>query len=138
MTPEQVRLVKQSYLWLAPVSGEASRMFYDRLFEIAPELRGLFKSDMRSQGRKLMATLNTLVNSIDLLETLRPALRELARKHERYGVKVEDFAPFREALIWMLRERLGKAFLPETEAAWRQAYAEIADILTDEMGAEAA
>ena len=35
----------------------AAGMFYGRLFEIAPEVRPLFKGDMAEQGRKLMATL---------------------------------------------------------------------------------
>jgi len=36
MTPEQIKLVQQSFSKLAPTSDQAAVMFYDRLFEVAP------------------------------------------------------------------------------------------------------
>ena len=46
-----------------PISQAAAGMFYGRLFEIAPEVKPLFKGDMAEQGRKLMATLAVVVGS---------------------------------------------------------------------------
>lgn len=51
-TPQQSRLVKQSFAKLAPIAGEAADLFYGRLFEIAPQLRPLFKEDIKAQGAK--------------------------------------------------------------------------------------
>ena len=36
MTPDQVKLVQESFAKVAPISDQAAVMFYDRLFEIAP------------------------------------------------------------------------------------------------------
>ena len=36
MTPDQVKLVQQSFAKVAPISETAAVLFYDRLFEIAP------------------------------------------------------------------------------------------------------
>ncbi len=36
MTPDQVTLVQQSFAKVAPISEQASVIFYDRLFEVAP------------------------------------------------------------------------------------------------------
>ena len=36
MTPEQVRLVQESFAKVAPIADQAAIMFYDRLFELAP------------------------------------------------------------------------------------------------------
>ena len=51
MTPQDVDLVQSTY------EGPAHRlaapaMFYDRLFEIAPEVRPLFKGDMGEGGQQ--------------------------------------------------------------------------------------
>jgi nitric oxide dioxygenase len=45
MTPQQVAQVQQSFAFVAPIAGEAAALFYDRLFEIAPQLRPLFRGD---------------------------------------------------------------------------------------------
>ena len=51
MTPEQVKLVQESYKSVAPIAGTAADLFYDRLFLIAPQARTLFPDDLRSRRR---------------------------------------------------------------------------------------
>jgi len=47
-TPQQqVQLVKQSFAKIAPIVEQAADLFYGRLFEIAPQLRPLFKGDIK-------------------------------------------------------------------------------------------
>src|SRR5262245_2973628 len=46
MTPEQVTYVQDSFAKVQPIAGQAADMFYDRLFEIAPEVRALFPGDL--------------------------------------------------------------------------------------------
>ena len=41
MTPEQVALVQQSFAQVVPIADQAAEMFYDRLFEVAPDGRCL-------------------------------------------------------------------------------------------------
>jgi hypothetical protein len=36
MTPDQIKLVQQSFSKVAPISEQAAVIFYDRLFEVAP------------------------------------------------------------------------------------------------------
>ena len=67
-------------------------MFYGRLFEIAPEVKPLFKGDMAEQGRKLMATLAVVVGALHNLPTILPAASTLAKKHVDYGVKPSHYA----------------------------------------------
>ena len=57
MTPDQVKLVQQSFAKVAPISETAAVLFYDRLFEIAPTVRAMFPADMTEQRKKLMAML---------------------------------------------------------------------------------
>lgn len=133
MTPDQVKLIRESFAKVAPVSDRLAALFYQRLFEIAPEVRPLFKSDIEQQGRKFMATLTVAVSSLDRFETLKPALRALARQHAHLGVHNDYYRPLGEALIWALQEGLGESFGEAAREAWEAAYA----LLANTMKAEA-
>ncbi len=69
MTPDQVKLVQQSFAKVAPIADQAAVIFYDRLFEVAPQVKAMFPADMTEQRKKLMATLSVVVNGLGNLET---------------------------------------------------------------------
>ncbi len=102
MTPDQIQLVQSSFANVLPIADDAAALFYSRLFEIAPEVKPLFKSDISQQGRKLMATLGVVVNGLTHLEAIVPAAEALAVNHLSYGVKAEHYVPVGEALLWTL------------------------------------
>ncbi|WP_374544559.1 globin family protein [Rhodoblastus sp.] len=129
MTSEEVKLIQDSFAKVGPISDQAAELFYGRLFEIAPQVRPLFKGDMRDQGRKLMATLAIAVGSLEKFDQLQPALEALARRHAGYGVRDEHYAPVGEALIWTLQQGLGESFNDATRDAWLAAYGAIADTM---------
>ncbi|MCC7253633.1 globin family protein [Hyphomicrobium sp.] len=131
MTPDQIALVRTSFDKVRPISEEAARLVYARLFEIAPEVRPLFKGDMAEQGRKLIATLAVVVNGIDDLPTLKPAVERLGRRHVSYGVTSQHFGPVGAALIWTLEQGLGADFTPEVRAAWLDAYGILAAVMQE-------
>lgn len=122
LTDQQITLVQESWEKVVPIADKAAELFYGRLFEIAPEVKQLFKSDMTEQGRKLMAMLNTAVNSLNDLEAIVPAVQESGRKHVDYGVKDEDYDKVAEALLWTLGQGLGEAFTDEVKEAWTAVY----------------
>ncbi len=53
----QKQLVQNSFKKVAPIADDAAAIFYAKLFEYDPKLKALFKSDLRSQGKKLMMIL---------------------------------------------------------------------------------
>ena len=122
MTSQQIELIQQSFAKVVPISEKAAAMFYGRLFEIAPETKALFRSDMAEQGRKLMATLSAVVNALANLDAILPAASALAKRHVSYGVKASHYAPVGAALFWTLEKGLGSAWTPELAAAWTAAY----------------
>jgi nitric oxide dioxygenase len=122
MTPTQVALVQSSFEKVAPIADAAAALFYERLFQIAPDVRPPFKSDMKEQGQKLMATLGTVVRSLDRLDAVLPAAKALAVQHTKYGVEPQHYEPVGSALLWTLQQGLGEDFTPETAEAWRTAY----------------
>ena len=122
MTPEQIELVKSSWGKVEPIAEQAAELFYGKLFELNSELKSLFKSDMKEQGRKLMVMLNTAVNSLDKLEAIVPAVQEMGRRHVAYGVKDEDYDTVGEALLWTLEQGLGEGFTADVKEAWVDTY----------------
>jgi nitric oxide dioxygenase len=123
MTPAQVSEVQTSFARVAPIADQAAELFYGRLFEIAPEVRPLFKADLKGQGRKLMGTLAVVVKGLDDLPALLPAVQALARKHVGYGVSPAHYAPVGAALLWTLQQGLGDGFTAEVEDGWSAACA---------------
>jgi nitric oxide dioxygenase len=132
MTPEQAKAVQVSFAKVVPIADTAAGLFYDRLFEIAPEVEPLFRGDMAEQGRKLMRTLAAVVNGLGNFETILPAASALAKNHVAYGVKASHYAPVGEALLWTLERGLGADWTPELHNAWSAAYATLANFMIGE------
>jgi hemoglobin-like flavoprotein len=129
MTPKQIALVQDSFAKVAPISDQAAILFYDRLFEIAPQVQAMFPTDMTEQRRKLMATLAVVVNGLNNLETILPAASALATRHVSYGAKAEHYPVVGAALLWTLEKGLGDAWTPEVAEAWTAAYATLSGFM---------
>jgi len=122
MTPKQVMLLQQSFANVAPIAGQVAIMFYDRLFELAPQVKVIFPADMTEQRQKLMATLAVVVNGLSNLQSVLPAASALAKRHIAYGAKPEHYPVVGSALLWTLEKCLGDAWTPEVAEAWTVAY----------------
>ena len=128
-TPQQVQLVKQSFAKVAPIADQAADLFYGRLFEIAPQVRPLFKGDIKAQGRKLMSTIAFAVGHLQNLPELVPAVRDLSRRHAGYGVKDEHYDVVADVLLWTLEKGIGPDFTPDVKDAWVAVYEVLADAM---------
>ena len=126
MTPEQIQLVRLSFVKVMDIKAAAGRMFYDRLFKIAPEVRPMFKNDIGAQADKLMETLGVAISALKNPAALSPILAQLARRHVNYGVRDEHYDKVGEALLWTLENGLGEGFTPEVKKAWADLYSQVA------------
>lgn len=122
MDRETIVLVQISLKNIAPIADEVGTMFYARLFETHPELRPLFAEDIAPQSKKLVQMLAMVVNGLHRLNALKPAIEDLARRHEDYGVVPGHYPVVGETLIWTLEHALGDAFTPDVKRAWIIAY----------------
>ncbi|MEZ0222875.1 globin family protein [Tardiphaga sp. 1201_B9_N1_1] len=132
MNASDVALVQDSFKKVAPISDVAAELFYGRLFEVAPQVKPMFRGDMKEQGRKLMATLGVVVTGLTRLETVLPAASALAKQHVAYGVKAEHYPIVGGALLWTLEKGLGDAWTPELAAAWTAAYGTLSGYMISE------
>lgn len=131
MTPQQVELVKNSWIQVIPFADTAADLFYTKLFELDASLRGLFPTDLSEQKKKLMATLGRVVASLDNLPAVVPAVQALGQKHVGYGVKPEHYATVGSALLATLAAGLGPAFTPEVQDAWTVAYGTLSGVMIE-------
>ena len=122
---QQKRALRTSWAQVALDPMFASQLFYGRLFQQRPELRKMFGADMTAQGRKLMDTLNFVVDHLDKSEVLEKPVRELGLRHQGYGVEPSDYEDVGGALIWAFQNILQGDFRVETEEAWSAAYTQI-------------
>ena len=104
MTPEQVKLVQDTFAAVRPIAPQAAAMFYDRLFTIAPDVRSLFPTDLMEQKKKLIAMIGTAVGNLHQLERIVPVVQDLGRRHATYGVRSLHYQSVGEAA------ELGTAF----------------------------
>jgi hemoglobin-like flavoprotein len=129
VNPETIALVRASWAKVEPISEQAAGLFYGRLFEVYPEVRPMFKGDMKKQGNKLVVMLSTAVNALDDLDPLIPAIKKMGARHARYGVHDDDYEKVADALLWTLGQGLGDDFTPEVKSAWVGVYSALADTM---------
>lgn len=132
MTPDQVKLVQQSFAEVTPIADQAAVMFYDRLFEVAPSVKAMFPPDLSEQRKKLMATLAVVVNGLSNLESVLPAASALAIRHVSYGAKPEHYPVVGSALLWTLEKGLGEGWTVEVADAWTAAYGTLSGFMISE------
>lgn len=138
MTPEQVALVQQGFEKVPPVQEQFTAAFYQRLFELNPALRSLFKTDLREQGKKLAASLALVVRSLNAPEAIIPAVQAMGKRHVNYGVKAEDYATVGQALLDTLASQLKADFTPQAKEAWAAAYGVLATVMKEAAYGKAA
>jgi len=129
MKVDQIKLVQETFDKVRPISEEAAKLFYNRLFELDPSLKSLFKGDMKTQGKMLMQMLDYAVTGLDRLDTIILTIQNLGIRHASYGVKDEYYETVGEALLWTLEQGLGKDFTPDVKDAWVEAYKLLSDTM---------
>ena len=122
LSTDDIERVRNSFDRIWPISSQTAGLFYDRLFEIAPEVRPLFRRDIDEQKRKFIATLAVIVGSLDDHSKLVSLTGNLARQHGEFGVRPAHYSMVGEALLWSLERGLGDKWTPSVAASWSKAY----------------
>lgn len=126
LSSEQLALVAETSDLLQQPDERLSSVFYDRLFEIAPDVRSLFPKDMAPQRRKFVDTLVALLSHASEPGSFKETLAGLAQRHVRYGALPEHYGPVGNALLFALEDRLGDRFTANVKLAWTLLYLDLA------------
>ena len=141
MTPAQLRLLQRSFAKIEPMADQFGAIFYARLFTIAPEIRPLFRTDLKAQQSKFMKVIKEVVELhlraiVSLPVTAEASGRAVlpgafwsGKLHAAYGVRTEDYVIMKSALVWALDKTLGAEATDEVKGAWSAAY----DIVVNAM-----
>lgn len=115
-------LVQKSFAQLQPYLDLFACAFYDALFAQHPHVRFMFSGDQGEQRRKLAAMLTTMVKGLDRMESAKPAIWALGRRHVHYGVRPIDYAIFWNVLLMTLEAFLQENFTSDVQKAWKAFY----------------
>ncbi len=133
MEKKTIELVQGSFNKVAPIAETAAAIFYNRLFELDPNLKKIFPSDneeaMKGQGNKLMTMLASAVAGLNDLEKLVPVLENLGKRHVEYKVEPSHYDTVGTALLDTLSIGLKEEFTPEVKQAWTDVYITMATVM---------
>lgn len=122
LTTEQTLRLRKSFALVERQSNVAALVFYQRLFELNPALRQLFKNNIEDQARKLIDMLGAALSLLEKPAELDATLEALGARHLAYGVKTDHYDTVGEALITMLESTQKASFTPEVRADWNELY----------------
>lgn len=127
MTPEQIALVQESAQRLAPQHAALSVAFYTRLFERAPQVRGMFPDDMAAQERKFVDSLDAIVAAIPDFDAFASRTRALGRTHRQHHVASAHYAVAGGVLLEVVAEADDEHWDSALAEAWTTAYDLVAE-----------
>jgi len=127
MTPHQINLIRSSWAKVNEMDVVAvGNLFYNKIFEMAPAARQMFKGSIAEQSRKVFSMLNYVISKLDKLEDIISEVEKLAKRHAGYGVKEEHYTVVGNALLWTLEKGLGEYWNEELKQAWTDCYSTLA------------
>jgi small-conductance mechanosensitive channel/hemoglobin-like flavoprotein len=129
ISPEQVHIIQHTWSLVKPIADDVARLFYDRLFQLDPSLKPMFRTDPKAQHAKLIGMLCIIVRGIGNLDNLIGTVQDLGMRHVNYAVRDEHYDTVGAALLWTLEQGLGKEWTPEAQAAWVAAYGVLASVM---------
>ncbi len=146
MTPQQARLLAESFSKIENRLYELGSLVHRRLFEISPESRRLFKGDMEEQALKMARVFGEFARlqrrSQHFMpvtgkagEVIIPGIGSLGARHEiNYGVRSKHFGHMREALLYAIKSLLGRDYNDEIGLAWSEAFDMLANSMQKHAG----
>ena len=137
MTQKQIELVKSSWSLVSAIDPIiVGDLFYNRLFEIAPQVKHMFRNPIPEQSKKLIAMINYVIIKLDKLEDIIGEVGKLAQRHTNYGVKPEHYTIVGSALIWTLGKGLGEFWNDELKEAWIECYTILSNAMISAANSE--
>lgn len=123
-----VKLLRESFELIAVNKQQFAQDFYNRLFNVCPQVQALFsKSDMQQQETALMGAIAGVIAGIEKGENVAPALHKLGAKHTSYNVLPEHYPLVGNAQIETFQQHLQGKFTPVIQQSWLEAYSVISE-----------
>ncbi len=139
MLQKKIELVKATWSYVETLDPViVGGLFYGRLFDIAPEVRSMFRGEIPEQSKKLISMIGYVISKLDKLEDIIGEVGKLAQRHNSYGVKPEHYAIVGDALIWTLEQGLGEHWNKNARSAWIECYTILSEAMINSAAADKA
>lgn len=128
-SPAVIEAVQASCAAVAARPVRLAEEFYANLFEMAPQVRGMFPADMTGQMQTMTDVLLGAIAQIATRDTaeLEVTLQRLGATHRtRYGVESAHYLYIGHALTRAVREVAGPAYSGALSSSWIAVYQWIA------------
>jgi hemoglobin-like flavoprotein len=129
MNNETISVLRTSFDRIAARKADVATIFYERLFQVAPSVRPMFKNDLLGQQQKLMTSLVQIVQWVDQPDQLTRYLTNMGSRHVGYGAQPEHYDAVGSVLLWTFEQVLGTDFTPEVRQAWTEAYGAVSQLM---------
>ena len=130
--PDPSLVVQETLGWILSPEARFAEVFYRRLFELAPQVKSLFRGNMEKQGQMLGHMIEGVVYASSRPENLVLGLQSLGRQHASYGVSREHYAFVRRALLDTIQDVLGDKYAPDVARAWEVTIDSILHLMSGE------
>ena len=105
MTFDEIDLVQRAWSRISLFSNAFVREIYQELFRLDERLETMFSLTDDRLIDKVAQTLNTVLTSLEQLDSLRFIIRHLGERHRQYGVLPAHFDLVKEAMTRVMADR---------------------------------
>lgn len=115
-TDKQIELVMDSWESAAANRTKAGKIFYDRLFKLAPSAKNEIEGDISIESRRLIMRLTDIVRDFKSVHKGQISADE-------YGQQLKKLLPehkeaIKNALLYTIAFQMGKYWDDKTSSAW--------------------
>jgi hemoglobin-like flavoprotein len=128
MTERQVTLLKNSWRHALLNQPEAERIFFTRLYQLAPQ----FSERLQRHTQRFLNSLTFIITKIDDTNEMVAEMLSVARRLNSHGAEPDHYVVTGECLIRTLKQINGQFWNKETEEAWFAMYAVFCNAATSE------
>ncbi len=131
LSEHTIQVIKSTVPVLEKHGADITKRFYQMMLSGRPELLNVFNHANQRQGRQQTALAQAVyaaAKHIDRLETILPAVNQIAHKHRSLGIRADQYPIVGQYLLAAIQDVLGEAATEEILQAWAEAYGVIADV----------
>ncbi|WP_164852401.1 globin domain-containing protein [Rheinheimera riviphila] len=133
LTVVEKHTITSTFLLLDQAEKSFAKLFYDCLFELAPMIKPMFKSDRQLIEQHFFIIFSTAVGNVTHPESLRTTLLNLGERHRAYGVESCHFGIVKSALLLAIQHELKGQCNANIENAWSKYYDFLAATIQEGM-----
>ncbi|MCF0065848.1 globin domain-containing protein [Dyadobacter chenwenxiniae] len=122
MTDRKTLTIKNTWSYVIAQPELAGELFYEKLFELDPTLRGMFPPDLGHQAQKLTDMITYMVRRMQAMPDIQKEIDALAVRHAGYGVHDAHYITVGGALLSTLEKLLEEHWDEECCQAWTELY----------------